>query len=124
VGSRVAGPEHGGDDAGPALLVQAIQAAAEGDAPIARRITARLLAAFSGTTSGRPSKQRLEPLTSREEDAVLAVVKGRTSSEIAEKPHISLSTVKTHLTRVMRKLGARNRVELVVWVYETERLDS
>ena len=55
---------------------------------------------------------------------MLAVVKGRTSSEIAEEPHISLSTVKTHLTSVMRKLGARNRVELVVWVYETERLDS
>ena len=111
-------------DAGPDLLVQAIHAAAEGDALIAPRITARLLAAFSDTRLGRPPRQPVEPLTLREEQAVVAVARGRTNSEIAEELHISLSTVKTHLTSVMGKLGARNRVEIVMWAYETRRVTS
>ena len=109
-------------DAGPALLVQAIHAAAVGDALIAPRITARLLAAFSDTRLGRPPKEPIEPLTQREEEAVLAVARGRTNSEIATDLHVSLSTVKTHLASVMTKLGARNRVEIVMWAYETDRI--
>ncbi len=109
-------------DAGPALLVQAIHAAAVGDALIAPRITARLLAAFSDTHLGRPPKEPIEPLTQREEEAVLAVARGRTNSEIATDLHVSLSTVKTHLASVMTKLGARNRVEIVMWAYETDRI--
>ena len=111
-------------DAGPDLLVQAIHAAAEGDALIAPRITARLLAAFSDTRLGRKPRQPVEPLTRREEEAVVAVARGRTNSEIADELHISLSTVKTHLTSVMAKLGARNRVEIVMWAYETGRVTS
>ena len=111
-------------DAGPDLLVQAIHAAADGDALIAPRITARLLAAFSDTRLGRRPRQPVEPLTRREEEAVVAVARGRTNSEIADELHISLSTVKTHLTSVMAKLGARNRVEIVMWAYETGRVTS
>jgi DNA-binding NarL/FixJ family response regulator len=111
-------------DAGPDLLVQAIHAAAEGDALIAPRVTARLLAAFSDTRLGRKPRQPVEPLTRREEEAVVAVARGRTNSEIADELHISLSTVKTHLTSVMAKLGARNRVEIVMWAYETGRVTS
>ena len=111
-------------DAGPDLLVQAIHAAADGDALIAPRITARLLAAFSDTRLGRNPRQPVEPLTRREEEAVVAVARGRTNSEIADELHISLSTVKTHLTSVMAKLGARNRVEIVMWAYETGRVTS
>ncbi|MET7281746.1 response regulator transcription factor [Kribbella sp. NPDC005582] len=109
-------------DAGPDLLVQAIHAAAEGDALIAPRITARLLAAFSDTRLGRPPVQPVEPLTSREEEVLITVARGRTNSEIAADLHISLSTVKTHLASVMAKLGARNRVEIVMWAYETGRV--
>jgi len=109
-------------DAGPDLLVQAIHAAAVGDALIAPSITARLLAAFSDTRLGRPPKEPIEPLTQREEEAVLAVARGRTNSEIATDLHVSLSTVKTHLASVMAKLGARNRVEIVMWAYETDRI--
>jgi DNA-binding NarL/FixJ family response regulator len=109
-------------DAGPELLVQAIHAAAEGDALIAPRITARLLAAFSDTRLGRPPVQPVEPLTSREEEVLITVARGRTNSEIAAELHISLSTVKTHLAAVMAKLGARNRVEIVMWAYETGRV--
>jgi DNA-binding NarL/FixJ family response regulator len=109
-------------DAGPELLAQAIHAAAEGDALIAPKITARLLAAFSDTRLGRPPAQPVEPLTSREEEVLITVARGRTNSEIAAELHISLSTVKTHLASVMTKLGARNRVEIVMWAYETGRV--
>ncbi len=110
-------------DAGPELLVQAIHAAANGDALIAPRITARLLAAFSDSRTDRPPAQPLEPLTSREEQVLLTVAQGRTNAEIAAELHISLSTVKTHLAGVMTKLGARNRVEIAIWAYETGRIN-
>ncbi|WP_020392238.1 response regulator [Kribbella catacumbae] len=109
-------------DAGPELLVQAIHAAANGDALIAPKITARLLAAFSDSHLGRPPVQPVEPLTDREEQVLITVAQGRTNAEIATDLHISLSTVKTHLTSVMTKLGARNRVEIVMWAYETGRV--
>jgi DNA-binding NarL/FixJ family response regulator len=110
-------------DAGPVLLSQAIHAAANGDALIAPAVTARLLAAFSQTRSGRVPAQPVEPLTLREEEILLTVARGRTNSEIADELHISLSTVKTHLTSVMNKLGARNRVEIAMWAYETGRVE-
>ena len=111
-------------DSGPELLVQAIHAAADGDALIAPNVTARLLAAFSDGPAGRPTVQPIEPLTSREEEVLLTVANGRTNAEIADELHISLSTVKTHLASLMAKLGARNRVELVMWAYETDRVKS
>ncbi len=107
-------------DAGPALLVQALRAAAEGDALIAPRITARLLSTFARL----PDKSRpppIEPLTDREEEVLLAVARGQTNAEIGAVLHISLSTVKTHLASLMGKLSARNRVELAIWAYETGR---
>ena len=111
-------------DAGPELLVQAVHAAADGDALIAPRVTARLLAAFSDAGPGRPPVQPIEPLTGREEEILVTVANGRTNAEIAGDLHISLSTVKTHLASLMAKLGARNRVELVMWAYETGRVKS
>jgi DNA-binding NarL/FixJ family response regulator len=92
-------------DAGPDLLVQAIH-----------------LAAFSDTRIGRPQPQPIEPLTGREEDVLIKVAQGRTNAEIADDLYISLSTVKSHLARLMAKLGARNRVELAMWAYETDRI--
>ena len=109
-------------DSGPALLIQAIHAAADGDALIAPRITARLLAAFSDVPRGQPPAQPVEPLTDREEQVLVTVAQGRTNAEIAADLHVSLSTVKTHLASIMAKLGARNRVELVMWAYETGRV--
>jgi DNA-binding NarL/FixJ family response regulator len=109
-------------DAGPELLVQAIHAAANGDALIAPNVTVRLLAAFSDPPTGRPRVQPIEPLTGREEEVLVTVARGRTNAEIADELHISLSTVKTHLASLMAKLGARNRVELVMWAYDTNRI--
>jgi DNA-binding NarL/FixJ family response regulator len=109
-------------DAGPELLVQAIRAAANGDALIAPSVTVRLLATFSHTPAGRPPAQPIEPLTEREEQVLVTVARGRTNAEIADELHISLSTVKAHLASIMTKLGARNRVELAMWAYETNRI--
>lgn len=109
-------------DAGPELLTQAVHAAAEGDALIAPSITARLLTAFAGKRAGPPSAEPLEPLTSREEEILIPVAKGWTNHEIADEMHISVSTVKTHLASLMRKLGARNRVEIAMWAYESGRI--
>lgn len=110
-------------DAGPELLVQAIHAAANGDALIAPSVTARLLEAFADTHSGSPA-QPIEPLTAREEEVLLTVAGGKTNAEIADHLHIGLSTVKTHLASLMNKLGARNRVEIAMWAYETGRLGN
>jgi DNA-binding NarL/FixJ family response regulator len=88
---------------------------------IAPNITVRLLAAFS-ESAGQPPAQPIAPLTDREEGVLLTVARGLTNSEIADELHISLSTVKTHLTALMNKLGARNRVELAMWAYETGRI--
>jgi len=111
-------------DAGPELLVQAIQAAAEGDALIAPSVTARLLEEFSTGADRDPAPQPIAPLTEREEEVLATVARGRTNSEIAAELHISLSTVKTHLTSLMNKLGARNRVEIAIWAYESNRVGS
>ena len=109
-------------DAGPDLLTQAIKSAANGDALIAPSVTARLLAAFSDAPSSAPPAQPSESLTAREEDVLIRVARGRTNSEIADELYISLSTTKTHLASLMGKLGARNRVELAMWAYETDRM--
>ncbi|HEX6352543.1 response regulator transcription factor [Actinophytocola sp.] len=110
-------------DAGPALLVQAIHAAAEGDALIAPSITARLLATFADSaTSARKRAEPLTALTEREEEVAVTVARGRTNAEIADELHISLSTVKFHLTSLMHKIGARNRVQIAIWAYETRRV--
>jgi len=108
-------------DAGPALLVQAIHAAASGDALIAPSITARLLSEFAEDRSGEAAVQPIEPLTDREEEVLLTVAQGKTNAEIGDALHISLSTVKFHLASLMQKLAARNRVEIAMWAYETGR---
>ncbi len=109
-------------DAGPELLVQAVRSAADGDALIAPSVTLRLLRAFADVPAGRPAAQPISPVTAREEEVLLAVAQGLTNTEIADALHISLSTVKTHLASLMAKLGARNRVEIAMWAYETRRI--
>ncbi len=109
-------------DAGPELLVQAIHAAANGDALISPDITRRLLTTLAGPERASPPTQPIEPLTEREEEVLLTVARGRTNAEIADELHITLSTVKTHVGALMNKLGARNRVEVAMWAYETRRV--
>jgi DNA-binding NarL/FixJ family response regulator len=111
-------------DAGPELLTQAVHAAANGEALIAPSVTVRLLAAFADLRTSEPLRQPIEPLTAREEEVMVTVARGLTNAEIASELHISLSTVKSHLASLMNKLGARNRVEIAMWAYETKRLKA
>ena len=109
-------------DAGPELLVQAIQAAADGEALISPSVTARLLSTFAqGPISGRVA-QPVTPLTDREEEVLTHVAHGLTNAEIAGELHVSVSTIKTHLASLMTKLDVRNRVELAIWAHETHRV--
>ncbi|KAA9377174.1 response regulator transcription factor [Microbispora cellulosiformans] len=109
-------------NAGAEMLSQAVHAAAGGDALIAPSVTARLLGAFARSGPAAPAARLVEPLTYREEEILAAVARGRTNSEIADEMHISLSTVKTHVASLMAKLGARNRVEIAMWAYQTGRV--
>ncbi|MFJ8958469.1 response regulator [Lentzea sp. NPDC102401] len=103
-------------DARPRLLVEAVHAAVRGEALVSPAVTVRLLAHFTGGTGPeRPG----EPLTGRELDVVLAVARGWTNAEIADRLHVSLSTVKSHLTNVQGKLGARNRTEIAIWAWRS-----
>ncbi|MFE9559818.1 response regulator [Streptomyces sp. NPDC006487] len=109
-------------DTGPDLLAQAVRSASGGEALIAPSVTVRLLRAFADLPAGRPAAQPVSPVTAREEQVLVAVARGLTNTEIADALHISLSTVKTHLASLMAKLGARNRVEIAMWAYETRRI--
>jgi len=105
-------------DAGPRLLVEAVQAAANGESMVSPSVTTRLLSHFT-KRSRREARQPDLPLTSRELDVVLAVARGGTNAEVAADLTISLSTVKTHLASVQGKLGARNRTEIAIWAWES-----
>lgn len=108
-------------DAGPQLLVEAVEAAVRGDALVSPSITVRLLEHFAAPQ--RHHEQPIDPLTEREEEVLRAVAAGRTNTEIAEELFISLATVKTHLSHLQTKIGARNRVELAAWAWSTGRMD-
>jgi DNA-binding NarL/FixJ family response regulator len=111
-------------DAGPELLGEAVRAAARGDSLISPSITRRLLATFAGTQRRSRAAQPIDPLTGREEEVLLTIARGRTNAEIADELHISMSTVKTHIASLMTKLGARNRVEVAMWAYESGRVED
>jgi DNA-binding NarL/FixJ family response regulator len=108
-------------DAGPELLVQAVHAAAVGDALIAPNITRRLLSTLAARGPKRPT-QPIEPLTDREEEVLVLVARGRTNAEIAADLYIGLTTAKTHVASLLAKIGARNRVEIAMWAYDTGRV--
>ncbi|GGX95308.1 response regulator [Streptomyces hiroshimensis] len=106
-------------DASPAMLVEAVHAAAVGDSLISPAITVRLLRDMAPTGPAGPAKSPSEPLTDREADVVRCLARGATNAEIAAELFVSLSTVKTHLANVQLKLDARNRVEIAAWAWES-----
>ncbi|MEU4331155.1 MULTISPECIES: response regulator transcription factor [Nonomuraea] len=105
-------------DSGPTLLLEAIRAAAAGDALVSPSVTVRLLQHLAQPAAGavRPLN---DPLTERELDVARLVARGRTNQEVAAELFVSLSTVKTHIGSIMAKLGARNRVEIAAWAWES-----
>ncbi|RLV09022.1 DNA-binding response regulator [Streptomyces griseocarneus] len=106
-------------DASPAMLVEAVHAAAVGDSLISPAITVRLLRDMAPTGTTQPVRTPSEPLTDREADVVRCLARGATNAEIAAELFVSLSTVKTHLANVQTKLDARNRVEIAAWAWES-----
>ncbi|MCW2877417.1 MAG: response regulator receiver protein [Sphaerisporangium sp.] len=105
-------------DSGPTLLIEAVRAAANGDALVSPSVTVRLLQHLARPVTVRARPPR-EPLTEREMDVVRLVARGRTNLEVAAELFVSLSTVKTHLGSIQMKLGARNRVEIAAWAWES-----
>ncbi|MFD9371847.1 response regulator [Streptomyces sp. NPDC060020] len=116
---------HGGasgfllKDASPAMLVEAVRAAAVGDSLVSPAITVRLLREMAPKTPASQARHPAEPLTEREREVVRCLARGLTNAEIAGELFVSLSTVKTHLANVQAKLDARNRVEIAAWAWES-----
>lgn len=108
-------------DVPPDDLIDAVRVVARGDALIEPRMTRRLLAEFVRQTpaSPPPDPKRLEALTSREVEVIKLVAQGLANSEIAEALFISEATVKTHVTHIFTKLDLRDRVQAVVFAYES-----
>lgn len=106
-------------DTAPAQLLHGIRTVAAGDALIAPSITRRLISEFAARPNPDSEGQRLSDLTNRERDVLAEVGRGRTNQEIATELYISPLTAKTHVSRIMTKLGARDRAQLVVIAYET-----
>jgi len=102
--------------------IQAVHAAAAGDALIAPNITRRLLSTLAAREPSRRRTQPIEPLTEREEEVLALVARGRTNAEIAADLFIGLTTAKTHVASLLAKIGARNRVEIAMWAYDTGRV--
>ena len=107
-------------DTPPADLLAAIRVVAAGDALLAPGVTRRLIAEFSRLGAPRgPSRQRIEQLTERETEVLALVATGRSNAEIAAQLVVAEQTVKTHVGRILAKLGLRDRTQAVVFAYET-----
>ena len=107
-------------DAGPAELLHAVRVVAGGDALLAPSITRRIIAQFTADRIATQSaEERLEPLTPREREVLALVGEGMTNEEIGAKLYLSPATARTHVSRAMTKLGARDRAQLVVIAYQT-----
>jgi DNA-binding NarL/FixJ family response regulator len=107
-------------DAGPAELLHAIRVVADGEALLAPRITRRLIGQFTAARSARSTAEhRLAVLTQREREVLALVGRGLSNEEIASELTLSPATARTHVSRAMVKLGARDRAQLVVIAYET-----
>ncbi|KAB2370334.1 response regulator transcription factor [Actinomadura montaniterrae] len=113
-------------DAGPAQLIEAIKAVHSGDAVVAPSTTKRLLDRFALHLPDTEEKASgaLESLTEREGEVLRLVARGMSNAEIAGRLFVSEATVKTHMGRILMKLGLRDRVQAVVFAYETGLVKS
>ena len=104
-------------DTEPELLLEAIRVVAAGDALLGPRATRRLVEEFRRAVPVRPAAT-LDGLTEREVEVLRAVAAGLSNAEIADRFVISYATAKTHVSRLLTKLGARDRAQLVIAAYE------
>jgi DNA-binding NarL/FixJ family response regulator len=104
----------------PEELLEAIRVIAAGEALLAPNVTRRLIAHFAKTTRSPAKRQAdLELLTEREREVLLLLARGLSNQEIAGTLFVSLTTVKTHVSRILTKLAARDRAQLVMFAYES-----
>jgi DNA-binding NarL/FixJ family response regulator len=106
-------------DTEPVDFIRAVRVVADGDALLSPGVTKRLLERVSGALRATPDDSALAPLTEREREVLALVGQGLTNEEIGKALYLSPLTAKTHVSRMMAKLLARDRVQLVVIAYET-----
>jgi len=106
-------------DTEPVELIRAVRVVAGGDALLSPGVTRRLLERISGQLREAPDTTQLGAITEREREVLALVGQGLTNDEIGKALYLSPLTAKTHVSRIMSKLGARDRVQLVVIAYET-----
>jgi DNA-binding NarL/FixJ family response regulator len=106
-------------NASPEALIEAIRVLARGDALLAPEVTRRVIQRFAGHEVRPVTASDTEALTDRERDVVALVAQGLTNAEVAVNLHVGEATVKTHVSHVLRKLGLRDRTQLVIWAYES-----
>jgi DNA-binding NarL/FixJ family response regulator len=107
----------------PEQLIAAIRIVAAGDALLSPAITKRVIKQFVRTAHPAPPKE-LDDLTAREQDILRLIASGLSNQEIANELYISETTVKTHVTHILAKLGLRDRVQAVVLAYQTGVVDT
>jgi DNA-binding NarL/FixJ family response regulator len=109
-------------DTPPAELVRAIELVHAGDSMLSPQVTRRLIALVAGNgeeaARARRARERLETLTAREREVALAVGAGRANADIAAELHMSVATVKAHVSRLLTKLEAENRIQVALLVQD------
>jgi DNA-binding NarL/FixJ family response regulator len=108
-------------DVQPELLVAGIRAVHSGESLLAPTVTRRMIESFLGRprTTSPAARERLATLTAREREVLQLLARGLTNAEIGAELFVSETTVKTHVGRVLMKLGLRDRVQAVIFAYET-----
>ncbi len=106
-------------DTEPVELIQAVRVVARGDALLSAGVTRRLIEEYASRAKDPGPSPQLDLLTEREREVMALVGAGLTNDEIAERLFMSPATAKTHVSRTMVKLGARDRAQLVVFAYES-----
>jgi DNA-binding NarL/FixJ family response regulator len=105
-------------DATPEELAHAVRVVAAGESLLAPTVTSRLVREFARRSGGRPQREVLAGLTHREVEVLQLVATGLSNAELAERLVVSHATAKTHVSRILAKLGLRDRAQLVVAAYE------
>jgi DNA-binding NarL/FixJ family response regulator len=103
----------------PEELIAAVRVVAGGEALLSPSVTRRLIEAFARTPAPAPLPPLPDPLTDRETEVLVALASGASNAELAARLYISEETVRTHVKRVLHKLGLRDRAQAIVYAYES-----
>jgi DNA-binding NarL/FixJ family response regulator len=110
-------------NAPPEQLVEAVRTVAAGDALLAPAITKRVIGDYARRGVRRPGDERLELLTERELEVLRRLATGKSNAELAAELYLGEGTIKTHVSHLLAKLGLRDRVQAVVFAYESGLID-